>query len=67
MATSLNRDFYNPIKKRADTAKLSLRASEVSRVLKCAAEHLASLPSEQALSVIAMWLRKHGASTKRGT
>lgn len=54
----LNRDFYDPVKRKADTETQKVPADVVSRVLRCASDYLHSLPACKALELLSAWLNE---------
>lgn len=52
----INKDFYDPVKRIADTFNQDISADVVSRVLACASHYLHSLSACQALAVLSTWL-----------
>lgn len=63
----LNRDFYDPVSRRCDTAGLAINRAEVGRVLAEAGQYLAKLPGHEALQVMAAWAaRGHAEATESG-
>lgn len=52
----INKDFYDPVKRIADTFNQDVSADVVSRVLACASHYLHSLPTCQALAILSAWI-----------
>ncbi|MEM2989569.1 MAG: hypothetical protein QXQ02_00115 [Halobacteria archaeon] len=54
---NLNEDFYDHVKRIADTETQDISADVVARVMKCVAEYLKTLPADRIFCLMAEWLR----------